>query len=164
MPKKEEAKMKSSNKVKVLKKRVDEKEGSITEPQPDKKLLDLEDEGIYKAVFESAQDSILLIDKKGRIIDFNKRLIEFSGYQKEDILGKNIMSLSMMMTRKSLSLSTDNFFKRLSGSHVSPYEMELIKKNGELVTAEVDAQPLLKNGKIIGDLVMLRNITERKRT
>ena len=56
-----------------------------------------------------------------------------------------------------------NFLKRLAGINVSPYEVELIKKNGELVTVEISARPLRKNGEIIGDLAILRNVSERKR-
>ena len=163
MPKKDLSKEQPSGKVKVLKQDVTEKEELMAESQVDKKLSNLDNEGIYKAVFESANDSILLIDKKGKIIDFNKRFIEIGGYQKEEFLGKNIRSLARMMSKKSLALLISNFLKRLAGINVSPYEVELIKKNGELVTVEISARPLRKNGEIIGDLAILRNVSERKR-
>jgi PAS domain-containing protein len=42
--------------------------------------------------------------------------------------------------------------------------VEIYKKNGELVTVEISARPLKKDGKIIGDLAILRDVTERKRS
>ena len=156
-------KKKPSEELQALRQRVAELEALEGKRQPDNEALPVKDEQLYKAVFESANDSILLIDKIGRIIDFNERFIKISGYQKEDFLGKNIRSLTGMMTRKSLALIVGNFLKRLAGMHVSTYEVELIKKNGELVTAEISARPLIKNGKIIGDLAILRDVTERKR-
>ncbi|MFC2059940.1 ATP-binding protein, partial [Chloroflexota bacterium] len=44
----------------------------------------------------------------------------------------------------------------------SPYEVEMIKKNGELVTIEISAMPVSKNNKIIGEVAILRDVTERK--
>ena len=152
-----------SGKLQVLKQCFAEKEDSEAEHQADKKLLQLEDEGMYKAVFESANDSIMLIDKKGKIIDFNDRFTEVGGYQREKFIGKNIRSLAGMITGKSMTRITSNFLKRMAGVHVSPYEVEIYRKNGELLTVEISARPLRKDGRIIGDLAILRDVTERKR-
>ena len=56
-------KEKYSGELKALRQRVAELEA-------------LEDDGMYKAVFESAGDIILCIDKMGKIMDANKRLSE----------------------------------------------------------------------------------------
>jgi PAS domain-containing protein len=53
----------------------------VTEPEA------LEDKGIYKAVFESAGDIMLLIDTAGKILDVNKRLTEIGSYGKEEFIG-----------------------------------------------------------------------------
>jgi PAS domain S-box-containing protein len=149
--------------LETLRQRVAELEALETDHQADKKLIQLEDEQQYKVIFESANDIILLIDKKGTIIDVNERLKEIGGYEREELIGKNIRSLAHMMTKKSLAITLGNFLKRVVGVHVPPYKVEMIKKNGELVTIEISARPLRKDGKIIGDLAILRDITERKR-
>jgi two-component system NtrC family sensor kinase len=128
------------------------------------KSVRIEDEGMYKAVFKSAADCILLIDKKGKILDFNDRLNEIGGYQKDELIGKNIKSLSSMVTKKSLAVMAANFVKRMANLPLAPYEVELYKKDRELVHVEIDARPLIKDGNIIGDLVLLRNITLRKKS
>ena len=163
MPRVEILSNKSSRKQKALGRRAAEKEGVVTEHQTDIELRLLIDEEKYKAVFESAGDIMMLIDKKGRIIDINGKSVEISGYSKEDVLGKHIRVLSKILTKKSLRTVTINFLKGMVGFNIPPYEIELIKKDGELLTFEVSAQPIKKDGKIIGDLGILRDISARKR-
>jgi PAS domain S-box-containing protein len=135
----------------------------ITEHPEDRVLRELVDEERYKAVFESANDLMLLLDKKGRIIDINGRSAEISGYSKEEVIGKHVKVLSRILTKKSLGIVVANLLKRMAGFDVAPYEIELIRKDGELLTFEISGQPLKKDGKIIGDLGILRDVTERKR-
>ena len=123
----------------------------------------IQDEGLYRAIFDSANDVVFVLDNKGLIIDFNERLVEITGYRQEELLGKDIRSLSRIFTRKSLKIVTANFLKRMDGARISPYEVEVLTKNGEIMNAEVSARTLKKQDKVIGDLVILRDITENKR-
>ena len=122
----------------------------------------LEDEGMYKAVFDSAGDIILRIDNIGKIKDVNERLLGMGGYKKEEIIGKNIRTLDKIIGKNSLVTIVGKFQERMAGFDIPPYEVELYKANGELLTFEVSARPLKKLGKIIGDLVILRDVTKRK--
>ena len=129
----------------------------------EKELRQLVDEKRYKAVFESAGDIMMLFDKKGKIIDVNGKSLDINGYSKEEVVGKDIRVLSKILTKKSMARVVTNLLKRMAGFEVPPYEIDLIKKTGELLTFEISAQPLRKGGKIIGDLGILRDVTERKR-
>ena len=129
----------------------------------EKELRQLVDEERYKAVFESAGDIMMLFDKKGKIIDVNGKSLDINGYSKEEVVGKDIRVLSKILTKKSMARVVTNLLKRMAGFEVPPYEIDLIKKTGELLTFEISAQPLRKGGKIIGDLGILRDVTERKR-
>ena len=148
--------------LKALRKRVVELEAQLSEHTSDCQKTLFEDEGIYKAIFESANDSIIFIDKKGKIVDFNDRLVEIGGYQRDELIGKTIRSLARMLTGKSVAIIIGNFVKRMAGLTVSPYEVEMIKKNGELVIVEISARSLKKGNIVVGDLVILRNISERR--
>jgi len=155
-------KEKSSGKRRATEQRSIEANQSITEHADDRELRELVDEDRYKAVFESANDLMLLLDKKGRIIDINGRSAEISGYSKDEVIGKHVKVLSRILTKKSLGIVVANLLKRMAGFDVPPYEIELIRKDGELLTFEVRGQPLKKDGKIIGDLGIMRDVTERK--
>ena len=150
--------------LKALKQRVIELEALAAAHPADEKSNQFENGQKYKAAFESANDGMLLIDKKGGIIDVNKRIKDFSGYAREELIGKNIASLVQMMTKKSLALTQSNFLKRLVGVNIPPYEVEMIIKNGESAIIEISAQPVMENDKIVGDLVILRDVTKRKLT
>ena len=150
MAKKEILKEKSSGKLKSVKQRLAE-------------IKVLDDKEKYKAVFEFAGDIILLIDNNGIITDANNKLFELSEYKPEEFIGQNIRTLVGVLTAKSKAKVLRNFKKRIAGAQIAPYEVELLKKNGGLLIFEINAQTLRKNGNIIGDLVILREITERKR-
>ena len=149
MSKKDIIKEKSSVKLKSVKQR-------LAAP----KVFD--DDEKYKAVFEFAGDIILLVDNNGIITDANNKLFELGGYKPEEFIGQNIRTLVGVMTAKSKAKILRNFKKQIAGARIAPYEVELLKKNGELLTFEINTQTLSKNGNIVGDLVVLRDISERK--
>jgi len=122
-----------------------------------------ESEEKYRAIFESANDIFLLLDSEGTILDVNKKVKEIGGYEREELIGENIGSLAMMIPKKSLDIILKNFAKRMAGVTVPPYEIEVIGKGGKLMTMEINAVTVKKEGKTVGDLAILRDITERKR-
>ncbi len=116
----------------------------------------------HKTVFESANDILILLDGKGKILDVNEKLKEIGGYDREEILGDNIRSLSKLMTKKSLAIIVKNFIKRTVGINIPPYEVDMIRKDGKVITVEINAVAMKRAGKIVGDLAILRDVTERK--
>ncbi|MDB9823356.1 PAS domain S-box protein, partial [Deltaproteobacteria bacterium] len=59
----------------------------ITErKQAEEKLKDSEEK--YRALYEEAPDGYIALDKDGRIINVNKKILEMFGYKQEEMLGK----------------------------------------------------------------------------
>jgi PAS domain S-box-containing protein len=121
-----------------------------------------ESEERYHTIFESANDILMLIDNKGKIVDVNARIADVGGYKREELVGKDIKSLSNIMTKESLKIVADNYLKRMSGKNMPFYDVEMLKKNGESLTIQINAVAVRKGDKIIGDLAILRDITEIK--
>jgi two-component system, NtrC family, sensor kinase len=121
-----------------------------------------ESEERYRTIFESANDILLLIDNKGKIIDVNGRVEDLGGYPRGEILGNDFRSLTRIMTRKSLVILTKNYLKRMAGLNVPFYDVEMIKKNGEHITMQIGAVAVRKDGQVYGDLAILRDVTELK--
>ena len=136
--------------------------GNITERKRAEAKLRESDER-YRAIFESTSDMLVLIDRKGKILDVNENIAQISEYEREEIVGKNIRALTKMMTKKSLAIIAKNFLKRMAGMNIPPYEIQMIKKNGELRSVEINAVALRKDGRIVGDLAIMKDITERKK-
>ncbi len=123
-----------------------------------------ESETKYRSIFESTNDIIILMDPEGKIIDANNRVKELGGFEKEEIIGKKFNQLTKIMPKESMIQATRVFSNRLAGASIPPYEIEMRKKNGEPVVLEVSAVPLKINDKIVGDLSVLRDITNLKRS
>src|SRR4030043_80159 len=76
---------------------------------------------------------------------------------------KDITSLSNIMTKKSLAIVAMNFLKRMAGKDVPFYDVEMLKQNGERRVIQISAVAVHKGDKIVGDLAILRDITEIKK-
>ena len=152
-----------SGELEALRHRVEELEVLEVKYRVNKSLFQLENEARYEAVFESVNDAILLVDKQGKIIDVNQRLIEVSGHTREMLVGKPVTALSKMVSQEKSAICLNTFLKKMTITNVPPCEFELLKNNGEQLTIEISSRPLRKGDKPIGDLVILRDVTDRKR-
>jgi len=122
-----------------------------------------EAEGKYRTTFQSANDILIHMDRKGKILDVNYKLKEIGGYEREELVGKNIRSLTKFMTKKSIGIILKNFVKRMAGINVPPYEVQMFRSDGQLTTIEINAVAIRRDGKIVGDLAILKDVNERKR-
>ncbi len=116
----------------------------------------------YRTIFESANDIMLLTDKKGKILDINQKLKELGQYEREELVGKNLSSLANIMTRKSLAIAIKNFLKIVAGGDVPPFEVELLRENQDPAITEINTRAIKKGDKVVGVLSILRDVTERK--
>jgi PAS domain S-box-containing protein len=114
----------------------------------------------YKNLFETAIDPIVVLDKQGTFIDANEQVTKTLGYCKEDLIGKKINEVKLI-TQENLNKSLDIFSKRMNGKEIPSYEVKVIKRNGELIPAEISANSLSENGEIIGDLIIIRDLRDR---
>ena len=121
-----------------------------------------ESEERYRTIFESANDILILIDNKGKIVDVNDRVHDIAGYSRDEIIGNDFRSLSRMMTKKSLAILAKNYLKRIAGMNVPVYDVEMMIKSGERRIVQINAVGVRKEGKITGDLAILRDITGLK--
>ena len=134
----------------------------ITERKKAEEAL-IESETKYRSIFESANDIIMLLDQKGKIIDINSKVKEIAGYETEELIGRNFKDLNDIIPESSLATIMANFKKRLAGKMIPPYEVEIFDKNGGILYFELSAMSSKVNEKIMGTLTILRNITLKKR-
>lgn len=121
-----------------------------------------ESEKKYRVIFDSSPNAIVVFDTKARIIDTNNKVSDWLGYAKEDVIGKNILSLSFM-DAKSKATAMKNFLKRIAGKDIPPYDAIMKSKDGKTKIGRVTAT-LLKdeNNKLLGDLAILSDVTKLK--
>ncbi len=137
---------------------------SIRNMDERKKIEDdlLESKEKYKTVFDLSPEAIVLIDNKGKVLDLNDRLYEWLGYKKEEILGKNFLKLPFLPKHSLLKVG-QKFSQRMSGKEVLPYELDFLDKKDKTKIGLVTAVPIVNTeGKVVEDLVMISDISERK--
>jgi PAS domain S-box-containing protein len=138
------------------------KEGLQTERQRREDTLpQIGAEERYRAILESSDEGLLVLDRQDRVIDANERLEEIIGYERSDIVGRTILSLARLLTNKGLTVALRNHLKRGVGANSTPYEVDVFKKEGELVTVQIKYHPFKADGTVVGRLVILRDVTLR---
>ena len=116
-------------------------------------------EGKYRTIFENSAVSISLVDEHERLISWNKFTENLLGMNKEDLYLRPVQSLYPEgQWQKIRSL---NVRQKGLQSHL---ETKMIKKNGGVIDVDVSLS-VLKNpeGKMIGSIGVVTDITERKR-
>jgi len=106
-------------------------------------------------------DPVAIVDRRGKILEVNDRVTELTGYEKEELLGQNFLRTNIV-TAKSKAILIKNLAKRMVGMNITPYEIEVVAKDGRKGFAEVNAAKIEYEGKPAA-LNVFRDITERKR-
>jgi PAS domain S-box-containing protein len=126
-------------------------------------------EGEYRRFFEYSNDIILQVDRFGKVININNKLIEMLGFTPEEVIGKYFFNLGILGIRDLPMIV--NLFKETvckgmtrdkAGRLLDKLELELRNKNGNLIFVEASTTVLKKEGKIDGFLTSVRDITESK--
>jgi len=112
----------------------------------------------YRSLFETATDGIFTMDLKTRFTSGNKKAEEMCGYSRDELLGEYA---TLILPEEEVPRMADVFKKVLRGE-TDTYETRIITKNGDLLPVEVTSSPVEIDGKIIGTMGMVRDITERK--
>ena len=120
--------------------------------------LELEEkEQRYLDLFNHANDTIIIHDYQGNIINANRKASELTGYTYDELMNMNLIAL------KPESLpNRDNIFNNIINKGSDTFESELLKKNGTIIEIEVSANLANYHGKgLIQSFI--RDITDRKR-
>jgi len=121
-----------------------------------------ESEEKLSLIFQNVEDGIIFLDKDGKILTANETLTKLSGYKLSEVAGKRLDELTMF-TPESLEKILNAFSQRMDGKSIEPYEAQASRKGGgPLRTVEIRGKAILKDGKPIGAIAILRDITERK--
>jgi len=115
----------------------------------------------YRSIFESAANLIATVDKKGKIIDCNRKIEEVLGYNREEVVGRSIAALFHPGHFPRAYETLKEVIKKGS-SYNKEYKM--VKKDGSTVYVSVNTTPLKnEKGKIAKVVSIVEDVTERKR-
>lgn len=110
---------------------------------------------IYKTALDNANDIIILFSSEGNILKVNKKAIDSYGYDKEELLSKNIFELR---NREKLDFVNTQFEKAKFGE--AEFETRHYRKDGSSFTVEVKSIGIeINNDRFV--LSIIRDITNR---
>ncbi len=140
--------------------RTEELTRQITERGKAEKALHKSEEK-YRRIVETAQEGIIIFDADLRISFANSRAAEMFGYSEEDLQRKTPTDFVLPEDMEKQKI----FLKHRRVGMRERYEFRYIRKDGNHLWAIVSASPVMSDdGRFLGSVVMLTDITQRKHT
>ena len=136
-------------------------EGLIKHKQTEEALRDSETR--VRAITDSAQDAILMMDQEGMITYWNPAAERILGYTIEDTIGRNLHRLIAPQRYHAAHQAAFLRFQETGRGEAVGKTVELVarRKDGEEIPVELSLSSVFINGwQAVG---VLRNIAERKR-
>ena len=117
-------------------------------------------EARLQTLFDSAAEFIFVIDPEGGIIQANRYVYAQSGYQAEELIGKNVKDL---FTKESREFCDCNF-PELRERGYNRADIEFVCKDGHVIQMECSATGVAdENGDFTTFLIIQRDVTEHRR-
>jgi two-component system cell cycle sensor histidine kinase/response regulator CckA len=117
----------------------------------------------YRTLYDETPILMHSIDRNGRLVDVNNHWLRVMGYERDEVLGRNVTDFYTEASRQyALNVIQPAFFRDGSCTDIS---FQFVKKNGELIdvllsaTGERDAE-----GTVICSRGVIQDVTKQKRT
>ena len=120
-----------------------------------------ESERRYRRVLDTAYEGVWTIDRAAMTDYVNSRMAEMLGYRVDEMLGRSMFDF---MDEAARLEAAENFSRRQQGV-MEQHEFRLQRRDGtELWTLMATSAMLDDDGRFVGALAMVTDITERKRS
>ena len=119
-----------------------------------------ESEQRYRALVDNASDIVATMDLDMRITSANPAIERILGYERSEIIGTPI---SRLIPADQLNKQNEMLQRKHEGAEVTRYETDLLRKDGQRCTVEVNSKLVLDPlGQPTGIHSIARDITERR--
>ena len=134
----------------------DLREVKIAYKKAEEKTKESRDE--LKVITDNVIDVIFQLSPSGKIIYISPSVKQYIYFTQEEVIGTHFKKY---VSLKDIPRALEAFKQVLSGREVQNLQMDLKRKDGTLITTEINTRPLYKEGKIIASLAIARDISER---
>jgi PAS domain S-box-containing protein len=115
----------------------------------------------YREIFENASDIIYTHDLEGRYTSVNRAAEQLSGYTRDELIG---MHVAEIIAPEYIDQANAMQQQKLATGGTTPYEIEVLTRDGRRVTLETNTRLIYQDGQPIGVQGTARDITERKQS
>jgi diguanylate cyclase (GGDEF)-like protein/PAS domain S-box-containing protein len=115
-------------------------------------------EARYRLIAETAQEGIHAVDTSGRTMYANQKLGELLGYPLDEIYAMHNFEVADLEARAELT-------RRVRARHAlgaECYELPYVKPDGSPVVLRISATPLFEDGRHLGSLAMVADVTDAR--
>ncbi|MDB4040724.1 PAS domain S-box protein [Methylophilaceae bacterium] len=111
-------------------------------------------------IAQQTADAVIIHDEKMNISFWNRSAERIFGYKKKEVLGKTARLIVPDSLKKELD---KNLTLMKKNKFIHDFKTKRVAKNGKLIDVSISASPLIdpKTKKLIGDIVSMRDISER---
>ena len=114
--------------------------------------------GLYRTLFENANDAIFIESEKEVIIKVNQKACELTGYTREKLIGKKTGDLKSQQRKNDPS---QKIYSQPDQFHNYKLESEIERPDGTIIPVEITIAKIQYEKKLLF-VSIVRNITERK--
>lgn len=108
-------------------------------------------------LFDNVSEVIFTLDPQGDFLGANRQYEQVTGFARSEIIGKNIAEYVHPDDRK---FTEQAFNKCGSGEEIPPLELRLRLKDGDTLTMEFVAAPMIRDGKTVAVQAISRPVQE----
>jgi PAS domain S-box-containing protein len=120
-----------------------------------------ESEAKYRCIVETADEGIWMIDTESKTTFVNQKMADMLGCTTDEITGKPLFAF---MDEEGIAIAEANVERRRQGMR-EQHDFKFRRRDGSALWAIVSSNPMSdKQGRYIGVLAMLADITDRKQT
>lgn len=119
-----------------------------------------ESEERFRAMAENSADVIFQMDT-GNLVTYASPALHSFGYSSAQVVGE---PFSKFIPPAELPRALEALRKINSGASISLFGLKLLRGDGTVADCEINATPILRDGRVIGVQGVVRDISERKRT
>ena len=132
----------------------------MSEPRIDDEAL-RDSDARFRLAVETLGEGVVITDADDVVVYANSRMVEISGYAREEMVGQKVAQL--LVPDEDRSEYGQRMALRMQGV-AEQYEVSFRRKDGRRFWAEVNGSPLRDAaGRIVGTVGAVMDITERKR-
>jgi diguanylate cyclase (GGDEF)-like protein/PAS domain S-box-containing protein len=115
---------------------------------------------LLDSLYNNSPVVFAVIDRQGRFLDINRDPIDLIGYTKQEMAGQPFVTL---IDADAHDETMQVFGRTLKGNKCSQ-DIRIIHKQGHPIDLNINTSPLMRRNKVIGILVFIQDISERKRS
>ncbi len=116
-----------------------------------------------KALFESIGDGVIAMDKKGKIMDLNKKTETIFGWKTEDVVGKSLFKEFKLADEhgKIVPKNLRPIQLAITSAQVGHGIYFLVRKGVKKIPLSITSAPVILDGSVIGAVNIYQNVSQQ---